>query len=307
MDGSLMVSAGSLPSIALIVDDDPSSVRMVSTALEENGTTVLVARDGATAIDLVQRVSPDVILMDAIMPGLDGFETCRRLKAPPLMVQAPIIFMTGLSGTEDVQRGLASGGVDYVSKPVVVEELIARVTVHMINAKQLNAARAALDSGGRSIFVCGRDGRVSWATPQALSAMTEGGLLSPDGVLVNEDLKLWVVGLAGRAVSQVAPFQLPNLSCEFMGISTEGQFLVRHTTGSRKAKTEILIERFGLTLREAEVLLWLTQGKTNKDIAEILELSARTVNKHLEQVFQKLGVDNRTSAALVADRSMQEG
>lgn len=306
MDGSMTPAETSLPSIALIVDDDPDSVRMVSTALEDNGTTVLVARDGESAIELVRRISPDVILMDAMMPGIDGFETCRRLKSPPFVIEAPIIFMTGLSGTEDVQRGLASGGVDYVSKPVVVEELIARVTVHMINARQLSAARAALDSGGRSIFVCDRSGHVSWATPQALTAMSEAGLLSADGQIADPDLKDWISRLVGRAVSQVAPFESAHSRCEYMGTSTEGHFLIRHSGMTERTCRDILAQRFDLTAREAEVLVWLTQGKTNKDIADILNLSARTVNKHLEQVFQKMGVDNRTSAALLADRLMSE-
>ncbi|WP_138466139.1 DNA-binding response regulator [Poseidonocella sp. HB161398] len=296
--------AANRPSIALIVDDDPGSVRMVSTALEESGTTVLVARNGEAAIELVRRISPDVILMDAMMPGIDGFETCRRLKAPPLMIEAPIIFMTGLSGTEDIRRGLAAGGVDYVSKPVRVDEVIARVTVHTVNARQLSAARAALDSGGRSIFVSDAAGRVSWATPLAREALTAGGALTVSQAIGDAEMSGWIGSLAGRAVSEVAAFERPGGRCEFMGTTADGQFLIRFLAEPRLGRRETLAQRFDLTQREAEVLLWLTRGKTNKDIAEILELSARTVNKHLEQVFQKMGVDNRTAAALLADRAI---
>ncbi len=112
--------------IALVVDDDPDSLTMVSAALEENGMSVIVARDGQTAIELVGRVNPDVVLMDAIMPNLDGFETCRRLKKGQQATDAPIIFMTGLTESVNVVRGLKAGGVDYITKPVVVDELLAR-------------------------------------------------------------------------------------------------------------------------------------------------------------------------------------
>ena len=302
MDGSMTPVGAQVPSIALIVDDDPDSVRMVSTALEENGTTVLVARDGESAIELARRISPDVILMDAMMPGIDGFETCRRLKSPPLMIEAPIIFMTGLSGTDDVRRGLASGGVDYVSKPVKVDELIARVTVHTINARHLQNAREALDSGGRSILVCTASGRLSWATPKALDHLTTNHLLDDRGHLTPADLLDWLATLPGQPVSHVAPLEGPETSYFFMGYTADHQLLIRFSSGQQVTRKELLMHRYELTAREAEVLLWLTQGKTNRDIAEILNLSTRTVNKHLEQVFQKMGVDNRTAAALLADR-----
>ncbi|MBP0650762.1 response regulator, partial [Mycobacterium tuberculosis] len=90
---------------------------------------VLVATGGAAALDIVARVNPDVILMDAVMPGLDGFETCRRLKKLPPTAMTPILFMTGLTETEHIVEGLEAGGVDYITKPIVVEELIARIRV----------------------------------------------------------------------------------------------------------------------------------------------------------------------------------
>lgn len=293
-------------SIALIVDDDPGSVQMVSTALEESGTTVLVARDGPTAMELVRRVRPDVILMDAIMPGMDGFETCRALKSPPLMIDAPIIFMTGLSGTEDIRRGLAAGGVDFVSKPVVVDELIARVTVHVINAQQLSAAQAALDAGGRAIFVSTRDGHVSWGTPQALQSLNGGGLVTASGQIRDPQLLAWLKGLRGLAVSQAPTLEHPLGRLQFIGVTSAGDFILRKGGRSTEDDKARLVAVLGLTLREAEVLYWLTQGKTNKDIAEILGLSARTVNKHLEQIFKELAVENRTAAALQADRILAQ-
>jgi DNA-binding response OmpR family regulator len=105
--------------------------------------------------------------MDALMPGLDGFETCRRMKQNPAVVSVPIIFMTGLTETEDVIRGLDAGGVDYVSKPVAPDEVIARLGVHLSNARLTRSAQIALDAAGRFLLAADREGRVLWSTPQA--------------------------------------------------------------------------------------------------------------------------------------------
>jgi len=98
-----------LKTIALVVDDDPESLGMVSAALEKNGMSVLIARDGYSAIELTQRVNPDIILMDALMPEMDGFEACRILKLGPKPVNAPIVFMTGLTDKAHILEGLAAG------------------------------------------------------------------------------------------------------------------------------------------------------------------------------------------------------
>ncbi|MEL7089425.1 MAG: response regulator, partial [Planctomycetota bacterium] len=154
--------------IALVVDDSPDSLGMISTALEENGISVVVARSGSVAIDLAKRVLPDVILMDAVMPELDGFETCQLLKADERLAYAPVIFMTGLSDSEHVIKGLISGGVDYLTKPVVIDELVARITTHILNAKAIQSARQALDTSGRSILALGVDGTIQWGSPKAM-------------------------------------------------------------------------------------------------------------------------------------------
>src|SRR5688572_19408741 len=111
----------------LVVDDTPESLGFLTDTLDGAGYTVLIATDGESALRLVDQITPDLVLLDAVMPGLDGFETCRRLKKKPSLAHLPVIFMTGLSETEHVVKGLAAGGVDYVAKPIVVEELLARM------------------------------------------------------------------------------------------------------------------------------------------------------------------------------------
>src|SRR6476646_6093027 len=127
--------------VALVVDDSPETLRMLTDALDGAGMTVMVALDGVSAMRIVDQITPDIVLMDAVMPGMDGFETCRRLKRDAGLDHVPIIFMTGLAETEHIVRGLEAGGVDYVTKPIAVEEMLARIRVHLANAR-LTRARA---------------------------------------------------------------------------------------------------------------------------------------------------------------------
>lgn len=288
--------------IALVVDDNPEALGFVSTALEDAGMTVLVARDGQSAIDLVQRVQPDVIMMDAVMPGLDGFETCSRLKDQPIATDAPIIFMTGLSDREHILRGLRCGGVDYLTKPIQIEEMVARVTVHLLNSKLVKSAREALDSSGKTVLAFDENGKVSWGSPKALELIKQAG----DAVIKNDvataEVHDWLMKASTQPVSHLQAFKSNGVTLHYIGRSSSGDLLLRLSKSSSKSAQEQLSSTFDLTPREGDVLFWLSQGKTNRDIAEILNLSARTINKHLEQIFQKLGVDNRTSAAVMADR-----
>ena len=121
--------------VVMVVDDAVDSIRMINDAMEEAGMTVLVALEGNQALTISQNITPDVVLMDALMPHMDGFETCRRLKENPAFADIPIIFMTGLSDTEHVVMGLNAGGVDYVTKPINTTELLARMDVHLTNAR----------------------------------------------------------------------------------------------------------------------------------------------------------------------------
>ncbi|MFL9454224.1 response regulator [Tolypothrix bouteillei VB521301_2] len=118
-------------SIILIVDDTPASLGILFELLSDSGFKVLVAENGESALNKVKYALPDLILLDVLMPGIDGFETCRRLRSSPLTQDIPVIFMTALSETVDKVRGLSFGAVDYITKPIDAEEVLARVTVHL--------------------------------------------------------------------------------------------------------------------------------------------------------------------------------
>lgn len=199
--------------VVLLIDDVPDTVRMIAEALDAAGFTVLVATDGASALKRVARIRPDAVLLDACMPGMDGFETCRQLKLVAGMETVPVIFMTGLTETERIVEALSAGGIDYLVKPVAPDELVARLHAHLRVARQLNDAR------------------------QTAGAAESGALRENP-----------------------------------------------------------------LTQREMAVLEWVAYGKTNRDIGEILSMSPRTVNKHLEHIYEKLGVETRTAAGALFGR-----
>ena len=217
----------------LVVDDAPDTLRMLCDALAQEGYTVLVARDGRQALDRLDVVVPDAILLDGVMPGLSGFETCQRIKAHPQGEAVPVIFMTGLSETADIVAGFDAGGVDYVVKPLRIEEVLARLNTHVRNARAAREARAAVQRAS-----------------DASSAFS----------------------VAAAAASAASAERLSHAA---------------------------------LTPRETEVLTWLARGKTNRDIADILGMSHRTVNKHLEHIFEKLGVETRAAAAALASQAIQ--
>src|ERR1700753_2600914 len=159
--------------VALIVDDSPETLRLLTDALDGAGMTVMVAMDGAAAMRIVDQITPDIILLDAVMPGMDGFETCQRLKRDAGLSNVPVIFMTGLAETEHIVRGLEAGGVDYVTKPIVIEEMLARIRVHLANARLTQSARAALDVSGRFLLAVNRQGKLMLATPQAQKLLAD--------------------------------------------------------------------------------------------------------------------------------------
>jgi DNA-binding NarL/FixJ family response regulator len=295
--------------IVLVVDDSPDNLGMLTTAIEEAGMTVLVAMDGDSALRLVEQITPDIILMDAVMPGMDGFEATRLLKRSQGAGHVPIIFMTGLNETEDVVRGLSAGGVDYVVKPIVPDQLLARIRVHLTNARAQQSARVALDASGRFLLSSNAAGQVLWATPQARRLLadlfTEA---SGEELHLPPDAQEWIAGLTGAfAAPQVSLSSGERrLQISFLARTGPDELLLRLAEERTALPEAVLREKLSLTAREAEVLLWLARGKANKDIADILELSHRTVSKHLEQVFSKLGVENRASAAAVAIRAMSQ-
>jgi len=120
-----------MPSRILIIDDAPANIQTLSTLLKERGHQINIATNGRQALEVLERIRPDLILLDIMMPEIDGFETCRRIKASTAWREIPIIFLTAKTDTADIVRGFELGAVDYVAKPFNAHELLARVNTHL--------------------------------------------------------------------------------------------------------------------------------------------------------------------------------
>lgn len=291
--------------VILVVDDTPGTLGVLGDVLEDAGYTVLMAQSASAAMTVLERVLPDVILIDAVMPGMDGFEACRRMKRNPALASVPIIFMTGLTESEDVVRGLEAGGVDYVTKPLQLDEVVARIRVHLTGARRTQSAQAALDTAGRYLLATDTEGELQWATPQAAQLLARLAPAAEDGPACPW-VPEWRAFGAEHAPGQVAAAlgDAPVLQFVYVGRMAPDEILFRVQEAKTSSEEARLRERLGLTAREAEVLLWVGHGKGTKDIADILGMSPRTVQKHLEQIYAKLGVENRAAAAAIAIRSL---
>ncbi|RQO61333.1 DNA-binding response regulator [Paucibacter sp. KBW04] len=281
--------------VVLVVDDAPSTLGLLCDVLEQSGYSVRVAQDGASALQRLKMLAVDAVLLDALMPGLSGFETCRLIKADEGLAHIPVIFMTGLSDTTHVLQGFACGGVDYVTKPLRAEEVLARLNAHVRNAKLARLSREAMDVAGFGVLLLDRQGEIAWRSPGASRWLLEysgnqscASLPTAWRAAVGEDLR-------------ISSPRRPTLSLVIknLGPVAQGETLYLLSQSSLEGSSSSQLNRAALTSREAEVLSWLSKGKTNRDIAEILAISHRTVNKHLEHLFEKLGVETRSAAAAI--------
>ena len=296
----------------MIVDDTPGNLALLSDTLSEAGYRVLVATDGLGALDQISHLKPDIILMDVLMPGIDGFETCRRLKADPHTEDIPILFMTGLSELDNLLRGFNEGGLDYIIKPIRPPEVLARIDVHLGLARNKKRSENVLNLSTFSALTTDSSGCITWLSPSAKLLITEVTNLTTPIALndyLPEPILAWIkkrIQLSASAEPEsTEEFQTQSgLSIKFASYQSLDEYLLLLKKNGQDWNLTSLKDALGLTLREVEILMWISRGKTNKEVGLILESSHRTVNKHLEHIFEKLGVTTRTAAvAIVLQRA----
>jgi len=146
-----------MPETILIVDDTPANLGVLVETLGAAGYQLMVAEDGEEALAQTAQTLPDLILLDLMMPGIDGFETCRRLKARPATAEVPVLFMTALSETADKVKAFAAGGVDYLTKPIEHEEALARVRTHLALRRLRRDLQDELAMKARFMRIAGHD------------------------------------------------------------------------------------------------------------------------------------------------------
>jgi CheY-like chemotaxis protein/DNA-binding CsgD family transcriptional regulator len=297
----------------------PDNLSVLHDALDESGYTVLVATDGESALQRAAQTQPDIVLLDAVMPGMDGFEVARRLKAQPDTAAIPIIFMTGLTETEHVVAAFAAGGVDYVTKPIRAQEVLARMAVHMRGARQAmqaSQARNALDAFGHATMAIhladdALGSRAVWQTALARQLMqayfdAPAGQI-PDAMFdwLRTETAFAADGREPRnlAIQRSLEDETRQLVIALQQRTGDDDLLVVMREVSDAAAVDAMVQAL---LREAEVLYWVVKGKTNRDIGDILGASPATVKKHLERVYVKLGVETRTAAASIATSRLRQ-
>jgi len=272
-------------STLLVVDDVPANLALLIDAASAAGHRVLLADSGERALKLAARALPDLILLDVTMPGIDGFETCRRLKANAATREIPVIFVTALGDVTDKIAGLEAGGVDYVTKPLQPAEVLARVRVHLELrrlraelqaevARREEAERSLRHSLDRAVLVATLDGQILFATVRASQLLTDHFAGAPAETLPPALMACLNAGPAAdpqevatatsrlrvRRFAEVGSAECVTLLLEPL---LDGAALLQRT--------------FALTPREAEVLVWIAQGKSNPEIAVILANTTGTV------------------------------
>ena len=307
----------------LIVDDLPANLGVLLDFLDTAGYEVLVAESGTGALLQLEYVLPDIILLDVQMPGdLNGFATCERLKANPCWRDIPVLFLTALTDPVDKVRGFAVGAVDFITKPLHPEEVLARVGAHLQirslqrtlaanNARlqhavvrRLEAEEQLAQSLDRAVLVVRDSDSIEFCTCLARRLLER---YFPEATFPDQlpaPLARWAVSPGGEPWS--AEFNGAQLRARrFAESSAAGNhnfmLLLEETLpSSTDANSPARLLRLGLTVREAEVLYWIAHGKTSPEIAIILAAAPNTIKKHVQNILVKLGVETRLAAALQA-------
>jgi CheY-like chemotaxis protein/DNA-binding CsgD family transcriptional regulator len=301
----------------LIVDDVPANVDVVLGFLNEAGYRVLVSDGGHRALEQLALTVPDIILLDLMMPGLDGIETCLRIKANQHWSQIPVIMMTAADELSKKLAAFAAGAVDFVTKPVQPEEVQARLQTHLqlrdlqksLEQKnqelaeevelRLDAEKQLESSLEQALAIVNPHGEVLFATGQARVLLNTFFAPGSDKKLPDELLS-WLRGPDNRRPKVVIHKKRGEIEVDHFAISKTGNvslLRIEHRNGDNGPKALLAL---GVTAREAEVLYWISEGKTNPEIAIIIDASLNTVKKHAINLFAKLGVETRTSAARLA-------
>lgn len=289
-----------MTNIILVVDDEPTNLSLATDVLDSGGFTVLVSQSAENALSILGEIDVDLVLLDAMMPGTNGFQMCQIMKKTPEYRDIPVIFMTGLSGQKDIVQAFDAGSVDYIIKPIQPAELLARVKTHLKNAQNTKYVFRAIDFSGHHFLASDETGNLLWFTPQIPTMLDH--TLTKGIPCLPKDAMQWLLSCIQEPSLADVRYRQPgrnddfDVELSFMGQPDPGEYLIRLSIAKKGQEIACLQKRLGLTLREAEVLFWIAKGKTNRDIAEILSISHRTVNKHLEQSYVKIGVENRAAA-----------
>ena len=302
----------------LIVDDLPANLGVLLGVLDGAGYEVLVATSGEGALARLDYMQPDLVLLDVNMPGLDGYEVCRRLKADRRWREVPVLFLTAQDDPADKVRGFAAGAVDYVTKPLHAGEVLARVCAHLkirslqqalaeknelletAIARRWEAEAQLQQSLDRAVLLVDAGGRLEFCTRLARRLLERYFPAHPDPGTLPAPLGGWL-SLEGAASTWQVEGEDGRLEAQLFAPGPSGtcvMLLLEERLRGVNSPARLL--RLGLTAREAEVLYWAAYGKSNQEVALIISASLNTVKKHVANILIKMGAETRLTAALHA-------
>jgi DNA-binding NarL/FixJ family response regulator len=301
----------------LVVDDCPTNVDVVLSHLTGAGFRVLYAGSGSRALKQLEQNLPDIILLDLKMPGMDGIETCRAIKERAEWKDVPVIFITGADELSQKLAAFAAGAVDFVTKPILPEEVEARVRTHL----RIRELQTELEKKNQALsdeieLRLDAEKQLEAKLDQAFLIADHGGGILFSTRQANILLHAFFPGNPVASLPEVvfrwltsADRQKPLVICA----SAKGDLQIDHLASSDSRMLALLrleqrnsfwgpkaLRTLGLTPREAEVLYWITEGKTNPEISTILDTTLHTIKKHNNRLFAKLGVETRMAAARLA-------
>ena len=307
--------------IVLLVDDTPDNLAILLDVLGRD-YKVLVAESGESALEQLQYIRPDIILLDVLMSGIDGFETFRQVRRLTEFMDTPVLFLSGVDDIDHKLRGLHLGAVDYITKPFHPEEVLARVE-----------SQLRVHSHGRHLQSINQDLDAELSLQKQIHKQLEKQV--DIGILVAIKRERWRINFssdsAKRLFANYYRLELKDVLPEsfaqaidrsnrefWEGHSHQGKLQVSFYQINGGAvlitleETEPILPRspeallvLGLTPREAEVLFWIAEGKTSPEIALILDAAPSTIKKHVNHILEKLAVENRLSAALLANEVLR--
>ncbi len=274
--------------LILIVDDNAHNLQVLGSILRDNGYRTAVAQDGQEALHFVQKKWPSLVLLDIMMPGMDGFEVCRRIRARTDGDPLPVIFLSVHSETSDKIKAFRAGGVDYITKPFQQEEVLARIAVHI----QLQTTKQALQRANEEL-----EERVRKRT----SALTEANTKLEEANIAlkvllerkDETRRMSEEKLIFNVQHGIQPNLEKLMSTDLNSIQLQYvqaiESQLREVTSPLKRD---LSQRFCLTPTEMQLVDLIRQGKLTKEIAHLLNLSKRTIDTHRQNIRKKLGLQN---------------
>jgi DNA-binding response OmpR family regulator/DNA-binding CsgD family transcriptional regulator len=261
----------------LVVDDNPDNLQAIGAILKTEGYRISMASDGKHGLSQARNICPDLILLDIVMPDMDGFETCRRLKSEKELQHIPVIFLTAYrTGTDEIVRGFESGAADYVTKPFHRTELLARVRTHL----EIKLLQDGLETRVRQRTRELKDHHTALNVLMAKREKDRTETWENAVIHIREMVLPYLEKLKKSPLSPVQKKWVEKIDHEI------------HQITSRFAAT-LTSPAFNLTPAEIRVAALIREGRTSKEISEILTISESVVRFHRENIRKKLRLTHR--------------